>query len=408
MHFSLDNPESVRYQAAASAYGVAGEYNTIIVEESTTSPIQYGYNCINVNSERFERMKLTSFNPSAVGIVDLTLLGSSASPLETGISHVYAKTASKISYICNATIPLPILHSFFEQLGVVRGDLLKIIIRCNTGYCTVVNTSTAYTSCVPSFTSASCCPFQLSPIKQGLEPGTVTGFKASLYMGHGSVSTSRTARPSLYLCSIQYNPMYDEIFNKTQYREVKFMDYYYSTSEGSIVSLETKTFLINSNVSRPRKLVIIPYLASGDTTGNYSMRPAMSPFSSAPLTTAPYSKITNLQVAQSSVNMFDGVKNYTYESYVENLRPDLSSNGGHLASAVSSGLITKQMFDTCYSYYVIDLSLKEGINDDNISRSISATFTNSSLKTCEYVFLLYHEKTFFVNPATGAIVPASQ
>jgi hypothetical protein len=142
-----------------------------------------------------------------------------------------------------------------------------------------------------------------------------------------------------------------------------------------------------------------PQLSPSD---NRLVHPTNSPFSSAPGTTAPYAKITNFNIALAGTNVFQDNQTFAFESYNENLRPNISLNGGaHSSIGISSGSVSKQMFESGYSYYYVDLSRHASVEFDNQTRNVQLLFKSLSSHTMDYYITLFFEKNFNINISTG-------
>jgi hypothetical protein len=168
------------------------------------------------------------------------------------------------------------------------------------------------------------------------------------------------------------------------------MDYYSITSASIGSNQDLTNIELFNSVARASYLLILP-----------DINPSMSPFSSSPLTTAPYGKITNLQVYRSQNALFGRPISYTFEHYNQNLLNLMSKDRGNLKSMGVSGQITKDMFDKCYGYYFIDLSQgSSSLVSDSISQSYSITLTNIS----QFHFILFFNRDININPTTSETI----
>jgi hypothetical protein len=134
---------------------------------------------------------------------------------------------------------------------------------------------------------------------------------------------------------------------------------------------------------------------------------SMSPYSSAPVTTAPYAKITNLQVFRIQNALFERPIDYSFEHYQQHLLNSMANQGGNLKSMIGSSQITKEMFEKCYVYHVVDLSIgKTSAVDNSISQSYNdnVSLTNRSKLAVRYHFLLFFERSLNINPITSEII----
>ncbi len=101
-------------------------------------------------------------------------------------------------------------------------------------------------------------------------------------------------------------------------------------------------------------------------------------------------------------NIFETPQNYSFETFMEQVRPALSINGGSMNSlGLSSGSISKKMWESGYTYYYVDLSRNNNADEDAASKSIQVLFNNSGSKTIDYHIIVGYEKHFYININTG-------
>ena len=75
-------------------------------------------------------------------------------------------------------------------------------------------------------------------------------------------------------------------------------------------------------------------------------------------------------------------------------------NNSGLINSGTSGLINQRNFEAGYGMVSVDLSKHSGVNDE-IEKQISVSFRNGAKYTCDYVILLYYEKSLNINVETG-------
>ena len=115
----------------------------------------------------------------------------------------------------------------------------------------------------------------------------------------------------------------------------------------NISASSTNSFLVQSGVSNIRGLLIMPFLAgtsngaiAGGSGGSGIMTfpQILSPFDTAPMTTAPISLI-NLQVAVGGVNVLSNVLSYSWENFLTQVTLYEKLNASDLG--ISCGLINQ-------------------------------------------------------------------
>jgi hypothetical protein len=315
----------------------------------------------------------------------------------SGVSYV-EKSTTFVTYYLTSVIPLSILHDFFKQLGIVMGAKIEIELGLNTGISELTVKDGKYTAVSNNFNKNSVVPFQISPLGRGITPETTTT-KLTCKINIGIDNKKLNAyEPILFVKKVLYTEDYNKIFINNSFKTISYMDYYTTTSRSVPSNDNLNNFEIFNSVSRARYLLILPEYVFGT-------QPSMSPFSSSPVTTAPYAKISNLQVYRSLNALFERPVNYSFEHYQQHLLNIMSKDGGNLKSMEVSGQITKEMFDKCYGYHVINLSYGPSTDvTDAVSQSYSITLTNLSNFTVKYHFILFFERSIDINPTTSEII----
>jgi len=168
--------------------------------------------------------------------------------------------------------------------------------------------------------------------------------------------------------------------------------------------------LITNGISRPRYLLIYPFLSSLangaqaiTNTVNGLGSPMGSPFSSAPGTCSPYCFLSNFNVMVSGSNVFQSNINYNFENFLQQWRQGNSLNGG-LTDNMSSGLIDKNAWSSGYNIVYVDLSKKISQAADDISRAIQITGTNASLVSVDYYVIVSYQREFLLSTSTGNLI----
>jgi hypothetical protein len=395
INYALDSPDTVRYNATGSALGL-GETNNAIKAVLFDPALGYGNNTSNVNTGRLERMKTTSYNPDTLATVQWF---TNAAQAKAGwISHVSTNSITTLIYDLYAIIPLPVLHPVFSEIGLCRGMKLNITLNCNTGSRAVigVNAGATYVTAGTNITTPNgVLPFQISPIGAGLTLGnTVTSLTAELNIKN-TVTSCR-----LYLSQYTLTPKYEAEYIKNPKKKITYTDYQ-TYSFNNIEPGAAINNLLTNGISKLRYFLMVPHL-SATSNGALGFGAPASPFSSSPATTCPYSKITNFQLNVAGKNIFETPQNYSFETFMEQVRPALSINGGSMNSlGLSSGSISKKMWESGYTYYYVDLSRNNNADEDAASKSIQVLFNNSGSKTIDYHIIVGYEKHFYININTG-------
>ena len=181
----------------------------------------------------------------------------------------------------------------------------------------------------------------------------------------------------------------------------------------------TVSQILTNGISRPRYLLIVPQMSAsinGSAKANLGTTytkatdglsvlggPMNSPFSSAPGTTAPQAIISSLNILVSGQNIYQSNYQYGFEQWLQEVRGSNSLNGG-IPTALSSGLLSQNDWENGYRYCYVDLSRRMSQANDDISRSIQVSFTNSATYCMDYFFVIGYEKQLVLSTSTGSLI----
>jgi hypothetical protein len=245
-------------------------------------------------------------------------------------------------------------------------------------------------------------PIELSPLYNfnigGL--GDSTRFGVSLNIGNDSMSACE-----LHLRSLTLSPEAEEQYLSVPKRMITYAEHEYISIEG-VTANSNVSRLLHSNISKARKIVIMPYMA-GDVANQHTtpneMVSAFSSFGCGALS-SPYAipACANLQCLLSGQAVFsDGPIIHELQHW-DNFKQD-RVNGG-LKHAQVSGLVSYDQWSRgVHGAIVVDLSRIKGATD-SLSKNVTVQFTNSSGRTMNYAVFLYHDMELMVNCSTGSIV----
>ena len=268
----------------------------------------------------------------------------------------------------------------------------------------------------------------VSPIGDGKGiKGDTSITKSTITLGIGKSFNTATSysHPVMTSCRfyakmLEFTPMYEEMYlSAVPTKKVLFNDIltFQTLSVGAGNSVSQ---ILTNGISRPRYLLIVPQMAgvingSGKTnlastftkaTDGFASAlgsPMNSPFSSSPATTAPQAVISSLNVLVSGQNIYQSNYQYGFEQFLQEVRGSNSLNGG-LPLALSSGLLSQQDWENGYRFIYVDLSRRVSQANDDISRSIQVSFTNSSTYCTDYYFVISYEKEINLSTSTGSLI----
>jgi len=263
-------------------------------------------------------------------------------------------------------------------------------------------------------------------------PRTATSISSGLFIGtptdtaisaSGRTINLRTAGASHFLTSCR---MY---YTQIQLKPEK-LDYYISNNRSkkicwtsilnnnfnNISAGSTFSTLVQSGVSNPRGVLILPFLSNstGSQLTNYgasttdgttlntsitTLSQPLSPFDTAPATTSNASLI-NLQVSVGGVNVLSNILSYGFEDFLQQVSLYEKVNAGDFG--LSCGLISQAQWEHGYRVYYVDLS-RANIADLMTPRNINISFTNNTLQALDCQVFIEYFREGVVDVETGIV-----
>ena len=414
----LDTAESVAYKGVDAPAGL-GECNNSIQETNFTSAGGYGTTSYTQNKGRAERMKYTSFNPSATEVANFK---TSQNCNVSGKNYCTIST-SEVVYFVTANLPCKFLHDIFAKMPITKAMYIRLILNLNTQSQIVLSTdATDYTGRVSVNSPHNVLPFQLSEIGagKGLVATGVTELTASIGIGKsydGTVAHPSGNSTRFYATVYDASPAYEERILQTMPVKQVYYDDILSFEIKGVNAGENVSRILSNGISKARYMIIQPLLSAtmngsatiaGQTTftaGHTMNSPMNSPFSSAPATCVPYGGggLSNFNVLISGSNLYQSNINFGWEEFLTQMRGSNSVNGGQ-SVGLSSGLISQSDWENGYGFVYVDLARKVSMASDEVSRSYQVQFTNNTNVQCDYIVIIGYERQLGISLATGSLV----
>lgn len=416
---SPDSPASFTFQNAASSRGLGITNNvpffTPAVKLYTqAAPIQS-------TNDGFARRLENSAVASVAGVAGygaLPTMVTSASFNNVGQSYLTNPAAGGAAAVyffsIAATIRLKDICDFFDKIPILKGAQIRMNINYNACSFRLTNVAVGPTTTLTTYTQIAgrTCPV--------LVPGCQAGapYNAVVAAGNGTfdveynvlrttnVGAGTAVNAFLRSCQL-FVPAYTmaadieaKYLTSSPIKTIVYNDIYQYTVS-SVAALGSFNAILTNGILNPQKLIIIPFVnPAGTGTASDEFK---SPFDTAPSTTGPLVSISNFQVQVSGKNMFDHPVNYDFEMF----RNEVSKTGinGGVTTGLSSGLITKRMFQFGYRYYVCDLARRlESANSIPLSVQISGT--NGSNTIVDYYCVILYERNISIESSSGVVVQA--
>ena len=378
--------------------------------------------------------------------------------LEKGINRI-EKTATAMAYHANAVIKLSDLSSFFANMPMTMGSIVRILLTMNnnisfsftknaTGDLALVANSFQNSSGLtnPLMVSASNTIIKglqtpiittlsrtdVNPVSDAHPPSIIVvangapavadqticsgsyGLPTATYsvkMGlaklefGGSVFTHKLSRCRLYLPSYVFNPEYATQYLASPKRTIKYNDVYYSnfvakgSGGGTAQQFQAR---ISASVARAKRLIMISTLQSPDNAN--TVHSLTSPFYDNCSACVPYT-INNFEVLVANKNVYTNQMLYTYEEFIREM--GLSGgiyglNGGQVCGA-SAGLIDLKAYNNNMKYIVVDLSRKLEA-DEMVGTSIEVRGNLSSPKDIQFFCFIEVSRDITIDVGSGNVV----
>ena len=439
--YGLDSSNSIGYYPPGTANQTGiGECNNIINSLAFTP--SGGYLGTNQgNTGRLNRMlQSTSFDPAFNSSPSASLLTPLAYCNNLGknycaTSNSPASSPTQINYYILATIPLKLIHDLFHHIPIVKGIYMKLVINFHT-HCTVTIPTTiagAYSAAYTSTTTNNCLPFMVSPINvnalttaayangMNITPTAAVGScvaSLGIVKQYGTLSaTPAGANGMMSQCRL-YAPTYKlSRENESRYlqdmpqKTILYNDFMTFNSQClNVLPGNQINPILTFGVSRLRGILIVPQISSVvhggapllATTVQTIGSPLISPFSSAPGTCAPWSRVSNYNVFISGNAWYQQNINYGFEHFMNETRKQGAYGGG--LELISSGLIGQSDYESGYGFIYTNLDRWANAALDNAPKSVQIQLTNVSAYNVDYFVYVIYQREVTISVSTGQLI----
>ena len=327
-------------------------------------------------------------------------------------SYMYLANAQTYQFGISAQVYLKHLHNFFERVPILKGVFMKLILNLNQ-----TSTSVAVTVGADPFpiTLVSCngvnsplggvSPIMIASGAVGSGLGGLNGtagvvnLVASIAVGGACLNTAQAGTQispvgggsiQLVLPSYTFNPVFETSYLSSPVKKVIYEDVYQYTVS-NVAATSPFTYLITNGIANVKSVLVLPYYSASQNSvgGATTCPPFQSPFDPAGCgPTSPFCLFTNFNIQVSGQNAIYNVERYSWEQYSNQLYGQFSVNGG-MTDGLTSGLVSKQDFETEYCYYYVNVGRMLPI-EEAVPKAINLIGTSlSALPLDLYVFISY-------------------
>lgn len=314
-------------------------------------------------------------------------------------SYIFNKVDDCIQIAIMGIIELRHLHSFFQNVPLMKGVFMKMTLNLNQPQ-TSINLGTAgATITILSNTNpqggtnplmmASCAT------NNGASSAVAGAINMSLVVGNQITWSAHNATAGvlqspfnntiqLYVPAYTFNPVYEQAYLSQPIKKIVYTDVY-QYAINNISANGQINQLVTNGVSGLKSVLVVPFYTSASNGG---VAPYQSPFDSASGTTSPLCLLTNFQVVVSGQNMIYNTQKYSYETFMNQLSGVNAVNAG-LTDGLTSGLVGQLDFETAYCYHYVNCSRMLPV-EESVPKSVTIQGTNTSALSLDlFVFCEY-------------------
>jgi hypothetical protein len=411
--FYPDDALSVSFSAAATVDG-QGTCNN---QNALAFPVVSGaFNSYNVgNVGLLKRQQYINYDPAG-----LTAPGSDAySTLLTGAacSNLYKSYISTkinpavagtnpgvIQHSIMAIIQLKHIHSFFQNVPLLKGVFMKATLNLNQPQVelavgagrilSITSTNSPLGGVVPIMVASARLTNGSVSVATGGAGGNA--IYASLFVGNTCYWTAQTAQGAplntqftqsinLYVPAYTFNPVYEQAYLSSPVKRIVYTDIYQYLVQ-NVAAGGTFNNLITNGIAGIKSVLVLPYFTAAANAGTAPIQSVFDPAGAGP--TSPLCLLNNFNIVVSGQNMIYNTERYSFEQFVNQLHGAFEINGG-LTDGLTSGFIDQLQFESEYSYHWVNASRMLPV-EEPVPKSVSIIGQNQSAKAVDlYVFVEY-------------------
>ena len=192
---------------------------------------------------------------------------------------------------------------------------------------------------------------------------------------------------------------------------LKYNDYYVDTDLKIKQNNGTASRLFNTQLTRPRILYIIPFLAQSVETNKVYPAALTSPLSSAPITCS-IARLKNFNIQIGGQNIFNEPQQFNYQFYNNNAMSIMSDiNGNSPKGALFSGQISKSMWENGYNVYYVNLEKCSDIISDSTMKAFQLSYSfegNNPDVFYDMYYIISYQNEVNLDRLTGKITGINQ
>ncbi len=396
--FYPDNALSAVFNTASTLDGQGTSNN----QNALAFPVVSGaFNSFDVGNVGFlKRQQYINYDPEGLtaptsGLAYSTLLTAAAcnSLYKSYVFNKIDAATGVYQVAISAIIQLKHLHSFFQNVPLLKGVFMKCTLALNQ--CEVVGATGA--ASILSMTSVNSplggvVPFMVASARAANGSSTMAAngvFRASLYVGNTCLSSTQVASGAiasplsssivLNIPAFTFNAVYEQAYLSSPVKRIVYTDIY-QYFINNVAAGGTFNQLVTNGIAGIKSVLVLPfYTAAANGGAGLAVEPIQSIFDPAgggP--TSPLCLLNNFNVVVSGQNMIYNSTSYSYQTFMNQFLGCNSVNA-NLTDGLTSGFISQLDFDMEYCYHYVNCSRMLPV-EEPVPKSVSIIGQNQSSK----------------------------
>ena len=432
MGIAYEDADCFTFQTASSPFGLGTCSTDVSIPfggDASNSVITAEHN-YSRNEKRYKKLMRTVKNANSGGrynaYVETSVLRNSQDTFTGALD-----SANNVQWV-NCRIPMACLHDLFRKLPLVKNALFSISIIHNgnsatnptiggTDYATLTSQSHFRTVTFtkdthtnqPNVIPNGFLPYQVGSLVRGggcgidFSASSVDGaraysFKCTIASDNLSMgTTSPIGNCRLLLSLVTLDPVFESRYLASPVKKVLYEDAVWK----QIFCQAGQSFdqLVFNNVSRMRKLVMLPY--GLNTEANLPASDLVSAWSGfgASYLSAPLARITDFNIQVSGAQLYPQNLTTLQQFYTEFKQCQMNNGGAVGPDVPQNSLIS--MYDYGHQYGAITIDLSRRLEStDPLTQTISIQFRNPTKRNLGFMCFLYYQKEINIDAQMGVLV----
>lgn len=418
--FYPDDPMAFVHTAAAAVSGIGVANNSNAVSFVNTAASN---NNANGNMGFFQRCRYINFDPTdSINGATSTYSNLLSSASTSTIWKSYLSTCTDgaeaaygaMCFSITATVYLKHLHSFFNNVPLLKGAFFKLTMNVNN---TVVNFTSAgdggnLTLNSVSVANSGTCPIMIASSTSGANHLGAGDYVATLQVGKTCLNSAANATLAgatgqvgssvfLYAPAYAFNAVFEQAYLSNPVKLINYTDIYYYEIQNINGNGGQINNLVTNGIANLKSVLVLPvFNTTSSGTGYMAYQSPFDPCGGGP--TSPLCLINNFNVVISGQNAIYNTQKYSFEEWNNQLYGQNAVNGG-MTDGITSGLIDKQGFEMEYCYHYVNVSRCSPV-EESVPKSISIIGTNQSQKAINLMVFCEYGVSVSFDVLTGARV----